>query len=158
MSDSVQLTEGGAMVKVRNPWGVLGLSIITLGIYYCFYWYSINREMRDVGQTLGVDLGSSPATSTLAFTLGAVVFIPFLVTVWTTGQRMERTQRALGITNPGSGGLFFVLHLVPILSIYAPVYLQKELDRAWKAGMLTSGPKQGELVSSRTFARDETHA
>ncbi len=137
MAESVQLKAGGAMVKVRNPWGVLGLSIITLGVYYCFYWYFVNREMRDVGQTQGVDLGTSPGTSTLAFTLGALIIIPLLVTVWTTGRRMEQTQRAMGITATGSGPLFFVLHLVPIVSLYAPVYLQKELNRAWQAGMVT---------------------
>jgi hypothetical protein len=147
MAENVQLTTGGARVKVRNPWGVLGLSIITLGVYYCFYWYFVNREMRDVGQSQGVDLGTSPATSTLAFTLGIFIIIPFLWTVWTTGQRMERTQRALGIPNPGSGGLFFVLHLIPIISLFAPVYLQKELDRAWQAGMLTPGAPAPELAS-----------
>lgn len=149
MADSVQLRNGGAMVKIRNPWGVLGLSIITLGVYYCFYWYFINREMRDVGQSQGIDLGTSPGTSTLAFTLGIVIIIPFLVTVWTTGQRMERTQRALGIADPGSGGLFFVLHLVPIISLYAPVYLQQQLNRAWQAGMLTTEPTTTSDIGTR---------
>jgi hypothetical protein len=64
-----------------------------------------------------------------------------------TGQRMERTQRALGITDPGSGGLFFVLHLVPIISLYAPVYLQQQLDRAWQAGMLAPRARTPELAS-----------
>ena len=140
MAQSVQIAPGAGFAKMRNPWAVIGLSLITLGIYYVFWWYFINREMRDVGQTQGVDLGTSPATSTLAFTLGVVIIIPFLWTVWTTGQRMERTQRALGIADPGSGGLFFVLHLVPIISLYAPVYLQQQLNRAWQAGMAAAGP------------------
>ena len=137
MADLVELKPAGPTVKVRNPWGVLGLSIVTLGIYYCCYWYFINREMRDVGRANGVDLGQSPATSVLAFTIGAFVIIPPFVTIWTTGRRMEQTQRTLGVAEPGSGPLFFVLHLIPIISLYAPVYLQKQLNRAWDAGSVT---------------------
>lgn len=33
--------------KVRNPWGVVGLSIITLGIYYLYWTYQVFREMKD---------------------------------------------------------------------------------------------------------------
>ena len=95
MADLVQLHPAGPMVKARHPWGVLGLSILTFGVYYCFYWYFINREMRDVGRAHGVDLGQSPGVSVLAFTLGALLIVPLLVTIWMTGRRMEQTQRTL---------------------------------------------------------------
>ena len=131
MATLVEIAPNGATAKIRNPLGVLGLSIITLGIYYCFYWYVVNREMRDVGHAHGVDLGQSPGTSLLAVTLGAFLIIPPFVSIWRTGRRMEGTQRALGV-QPGSGPLFFVLHLVPIISLYAPVYLQQQLNRAWQ--------------------------
>ncbi len=134
MAEQVQIRPNGPVVKRRNPWGVLGLSIITLGIYYWFYWYYINREMRDVGDAKGVDLGQSPATSVVALTIGAFIIVPPFVTIWNTGRRMEHTQRTLGVDNTGSGPLFFLLHLVPIVSLYAPVYLQQQLNRAWDAG------------------------
>ena len=134
MAEQVQIRPTGPVVKRRNPWGVLGLSIITLGIYYWFYWYYINREMRDVGDAKGVDLGQSPATSVVALTIGAFIIVPPFVTIWNTGRRMEHTQRTLGVDNTGSGPLFFLLHLVPIVSLYAPVYLQQQLNRAWDAG------------------------
>ena len=68
----------------------------------------------------------------LAVTLGAFVIIPPFVSIWNTGRRMEGSQRAVGVSG-GSGPLFFVLHLVPIISLYAPVYLQKELNKVWSA-------------------------
>ena len=35
-----------ATAKIRNPLGVIGLTLITLGIYFFFWWYYINREMK----------------------------------------------------------------------------------------------------------------
>jgi len=132
MAQSVQIAPGSGFAKMRNPWGVLGLSLITLGIYYWFWWYFINREMKDYGNANNVDLGQSPGISVLAITLGAFVIIPPFVSIWRTGRRMERTQRTAGVSG-GSGPLFFVLHLIPIVSLFAPVYMQTELNKAWRA-------------------------
>jgi hypothetical protein len=132
MAQSVQIAPGGGLAKMRNPWGVIGLSLITLGIYYVFWWYFINREMRDFGNANNVDLGQSPGTSVLAITLGAFVIVPPFVSVWNTGRRMEGTQRTAGVSG-GSGPLFFVLHIIPIVSLFAPVYMQTELNKAWHA-------------------------
>ena len=52
--------------KIRNPLGVIGLSLITLGIYFFFWWYYVNREMRELGKTRGVDLGQKPSNSVWA--------------------------------------------------------------------------------------------
>jgi hypothetical protein len=48
--------------KVRNPWAVIGLSIITLGIYFLFWTYYVFTEMKDetgdgVGGVVGVIIG-----------------------------------------------------------------------------------------------------
>lgn len=132
MAQSVQISPGNEFAKIRNPWGVLGLALITLGIYYVFWYYFINREMRDVGSAYGVDLGESPGVSVLAVTLGALIIVPPFVSIWRTGRRMEGTQRAVGSAG-GSGPLFFVLHIIPILDLFAPVYMQMELNKAWRA-------------------------
>jgi Domain of unknown function (DUF4234) len=132
VAQSVQIAPGSGFAKLRNPWGVLGLTLITLGIYYVFWWYFINREMKDVGNANGVDLGQSPGTSVLAVTVGAFVIIPPFVSVWKTGRRMEGTQRTVGVSG-GSGPLFFVLHIIPIVGLFAPVYMQMELNKAWRA-------------------------
>jgi Domain of unknown function (DUF4234) len=132
VATSVQIGQGTGFAKVRNPLGVLGLSIITLGIYYVFWYYFINREMRDLGNAKGVDLGESPGMSVLAITLGAFIIVPPFVSIWHTGRRMEGAQRAVGVSG-GSGPLFFVLHIIPIVSLIAPVYMQLELNKVWNA-------------------------
>ena len=85
MAEEFQLG-GGAVAKVRNPLGVLGLSLITLGIYFFFWWYYINREMRDFGRARNADLGQNPTNSVLAVSLGALIIVPLIVTEWTHGR------------------------------------------------------------------------
>jgi hypothetical protein len=47
-----------AVGKVRNPWGVIGLSIITLGIYSLYWQYATFKEMKDFsGEGIGGGLG-----------------------------------------------------------------------------------------------------
>jgi hypothetical protein len=147
VAQSVQITPGNGLAKIRNPWGVLGLSLITVGIYYLFWYYFINREMRDVGHAYGVDLGESPGTSVLAITLGVFIVIPPFVSIWRTGRRMEGTQRAIGVAG-GSGPLFFVLHIIPIVDLFAPVYLQTELNKGWRElARQQSGQAQADFAA-----------
>src|ERR687896_1622674 len=97
MAEEVQIAGTGSTAKIRNPLGTVGLSLITIGIYYVFWWYFINREMRDLGRARNTDLGQEPVQSVLALTLGALVIIPAIVTLWRACDRIERSQEAVGL-------------------------------------------------------------
>lgn len=131
MAATVQITDRGRTAKVRNPWAVLLFTVITLGIYYLVWYYKINREMSDWGEQNHVDIGMSPGMSVLAVTLGGILIIPPFVSIWGTGKRMQLTQRAANV-HGGSGLLWFVMHIIPIVSLFAPVYLQYQLNQAWE--------------------------
>jgi len=52
----------GPVGKVRNPWAVVGLSLITLGIYFLYWTYQVFREMKDhshegIGGPIGLVIG-----------------------------------------------------------------------------------------------------
>src|SRR5918994_18484 len=131
MAEEVAIAGTDARAKLRNPLGVVGLSIITIGIYYVFWWYFINREMRDFGRARGTDLGQNPGNSVLALTLGALVIVPAIVTLWRTCDRIQRTQEVAGVDRPASGPIIFIL-----LLLIGPVgiwYAQNELNKAWQA-------------------------
>jgi hypothetical protein len=130
MADIVHIPGSSGTAKIRKPWAVVVLSLITIGIYYLFWYYFVNREMRDLGRATNTDLGDSPGVSVLAITLGALIIIPPFVSIWRTGRRMEGAQGATG-TSGGSGPLFFVLHVIPLISLIAPFYFQLELNKAW---------------------------
>jgi hypothetical protein len=131
MAEEIQIAGTGSTAKIRNPLGTVGLSIITLGIYYLFWWYFINREMRDLGRARSVDLGQNPANSVLALFPGSIIIVPAIVTLWTTSGRIERSQEAVGIDRRVSGPIIFIL-----LLLIGPVgiwYAQSELNKVWEA-------------------------
>ena len=109
----------------------MGLSLITLGIYYFFWWYYINREMRDLGRARGTDLGQNPGNSVLAITLGALIIVPAIVSMWRTTDRIQRSQEVAGVERGANGPIIFIL-----LLLIGPVglwYAQSELNKAWTA-------------------------
>src|SRR5918999_3480889 len=112
MAEEIQIAGTGSNAKIRNPLGTVALSIVTLGIYYLFWWYFINREMRDLGQSRNTDLGQNPTNSLLALFPGSIIVVPALVTLWTTSGRIERSQEAVGIDRRGGGAVVFILLLL----------------------------------------------
>jgi hypothetical protein len=143
---------GGAesRAKVRNPWMVLALSILTAGIYTCVWWYFINRELALFGRSKRTDiLGAAPWQSAAAFALGYVIFpglfvlttdsgiapiifwIPMIWTVVTTTRRLQDAQRLAGMKDPLSG---WVASAAWILTLTAggPPYTQWHLNRIWE--------------------------
>lgn len=119
-------------VKERHPFGPLGLTIVTLGIYLFFWWYQINREMRD----LGADV--DPAKSVLAVTIGWLIIAPPFISVFNTAQRIQRTQEKTGLGKTGAAegemisGLALVLAIVPVASLLFQAYLQNALNIAYR--------------------------
>ena len=52
MAEEVQIGNGKT-AKMRSPWFVGIVGILTLGIYLIFWWYFVNREMADYGRSTG---------------------------------------------------------------------------------------------------------
>jgi len=129
MAQEVLIADGPSRAKLRNPWGVLGLLLITLGIYGIFWWYYINREMRDYGHAAGYDLGQNPTNSVLALFPGGLIIVPALVSYWRGTKRAQATQRVAGVPSL-SGWIALILFL--LLSIAYPPYVQSELNEAWR--------------------------
>lgn len=135
MPDEVTLAGSPCTAKVRNPWAVLGLTLITFGIYSLFWWYSINREMRDFGRVQAVEgLGEHPGLSTAAFS-GLTIFTLYISLVWTvvtTTRRVRRAQRAAGHSRELNGWISAALWIFT-LTIGGMVYTQSELNKVWRA-------------------------
>ena len=125
-------------VKERNPFGVWGLGLITLGIYSLVWYYKVNKEMRNA---YGINV--DPAMTVLALTLGALLLgIPPLVAVYKTGRRIEETQQKAGIQDRISPVASFFLGFVFGLNV---VYMQSNLNKVWQkdAASLPQGEASG---------------
>src|SRR5437868_12262415 len=110
MAEEIQITGSGAVGKIRNPLGVVGLTIITLGVYFFIWYYKINKEMAEMGRARGTDeLGTSPATSLMAVLFGWILlFIPPLVSEYKTCDRLNKAEAQVGIQGMEAGLLFLL--------------------------------------------------
>src|SRR5437764_11417127 len=113
MAEQIQIAGTEARAKIRSPWGPALLPFITLGIYAIFWYYYINREMRDLGRAHNTDeLGESPGMSVLAVTLGALIIVPAVISVIHTFQRIQTAQRLNGIEPQANGWLALIMALL----------------------------------------------
>ena len=135
---ATEVNARGAYVRVRHPWGGFLLVIITFGIYYLFWYYFINRELRDFGRSTadteaGERIQVNPWVSLLAVSLGAFLIIPPFVSMYRTFGRI-RTAQDIADTGPkASPVLGLVLFLIAV--VFFPVevpYAQTNLNRVWR--------------------------
>ena len=131
MAQEIQIPSVGSTAKIRNIIAVPVLAIITLGIYLWFWWYFIHRELRDYGKSKKTDeLGTSPGTSVLAITLGALIIVPAIISIVRGFKRVQASQRLAG-QDPINGWIGLVLIIVFSPAFYA--YMQSGLNSTWKA-------------------------
>lgn len=116
-------------VKVRNPWAVALLPIITLGIYHLVWWYKINKELKAYGEAKGYDLGQNPVNSLLALFPGGIILVPMLVTYWRGTKRVQGASKIAG-REPVSGWIALILYLFVAPAMWA--YLQVSLNNVWE--------------------------
>ena len=113
----------GHEVKERNPFGVWGLALVTLGIYYWVWYYKINKEMRRAH-----DIDVDPAMAVLAITLGGFLILPPFISTYKTGRRVERAQFKGGVTDRISPVISFLLSFLFAIHI---IYIQSNLNKLW---------------------------
>lgn len=125
MASEVRVGSGTA--KLRRPWATFFLALVTLGIYYLVWYYKINRELRDYG------IGTSPLTSLVAITLGALIIVPPFVSLWNTLGRIQEAERKAGSETRISRGLGIILYLIALIFLPFEIpYIQEHLNNVWK--------------------------
>lgn len=148
MAEQLLITGTPAKAKIRNPLGVIGLTLITLGIYYFFWYYFVNREMKDLGESRGTDeCGESPGTSVVAITLGAFIIVPAFLSHYNSFKRMNAASRLTGAGDGFDAGLGLLLWV--LLSPVAVYLFQMNLNKVWEA-------QRGAVAAAPTTAIETT--
>ena len=126
MAGEVLIAGGLGSGQDPQSLGVLGLLLITLGIYSVFWWFYVNREMRDYGHATGNDLGQNPMNSALAWFPGGPHH--------RAPHRHRVEGHPAGPVGPArrwppllSGWIALILYI--LLSIAFPSYIQSELNK-----------------------------
>ena len=124
-----ELQVGTSRVKIRNPFGVFALAIVTLGIYYLVWYYKVNRELRDAA---GIDV--SPIVALLAITIGWVIIVPPFLSWYRTFQRIQQAQQQARVTSEANPILGFILYVIALYFLpFELLYAQDELNKLWRA-------------------------
>ena len=99
MAEEIAIRGSNYPAKERNPLGVIGLSLITLGIYGIVHYYFINKELAELGKARGTDaLGDNPMMSLLAIVPGFLLFgIPTIISMWGTWKRLDAARKMFGV-------------------------------------------------------------
>ncbi|HEX3840798.1 MAG TPA: DUF4234 domain-containing protein [Acidimicrobiales bacterium] len=120
----------GPIGQDRSPAAVLGLSIITLGIYFYIWYYTINKEIR----THDPDIMVKPGWSVVA------LFFPIanLISGYSTAARIRQMQLDDGATDTISPVV--ALLLMMFLGIGYPLYIASQLREHWHGHRLAERP------------------
>jgi hypothetical protein len=111
--------------KTRNPWGVWLLSLVTFGIYQLWWYYEVNRELRDYDERIHVQ----PGVALMAQLFGWILLVPPIVSYVKTGGRIAQAQRLAGSTERCSGLVGLLLSLIG----FGSVYYQSQINKVWDA-------------------------
>jgi hypothetical protein len=112
MAEEIAIRGSNYPAKERNPLGVIGLSLITLGIYAIFHYYFINKELAELGKARGTtELGENPMMSVLAFIPGFILIIPPYVSLWNTWKRQQKARQMFGVQEGIDNVPGFLLHV-----------------------------------------------
>jgi hypothetical protein len=121
------VTIDGQRYVRRDPLGVLGLSFITIGIYWLYWYYKVNDEIRRYEK----DDSVRPGIALLAITLGWFIIVPPFISMYNTSKHIVRMEERAGVAQVLSPALNIVLLL--IVSIATGLYSQEHVNKVWDA-------------------------
>ena len=124
MAQEIAIRGSNYPAKERNPLGVIGLTLITFGIYGIFHYYYINKELAELGKARGTtELGENPMMSVLAIVPGFILIVPPFVSIWNTWKRQQTAREMFGVQAGLDQVPGFLLHL--FISIVGVFFLQQ---------------------------------
>ena len=128
------VTINGQSYLKRQPLGVLGLSIITLGIYGFYWYYKVNQEI----QRYTGDQTISPSRSLLAVLPGFLLIVTPFIAYYNTANHIAEMERSRGIASEISPALVIALMLIGMVGIVVGMYVQEHLNRVWDSAAMPS--------------------
>lgn len=106
------------------------LSVVTLGIAAIVWYYLLNADAKKLALTHRKSeaqaRGWSPGLSVVAVTLGALIVVPYFVSMWGT---WSRVREATDSSSMGAG-LQFLFIFIPIVNVAYSGILQHQINNA----------------------------
>jgi hypothetical protein len=123
MTDTVTI-EGQPYLK-RSPVIVLVLSLVTLGIYFFYWYYKVNDELKRYAR----DDTISPMRSLMAVLFGWLIIVPPFIAVYNTATHIQQAEQRADVQQQIEPVLVLVFQIV--FSLANPPYMQDHMNRIW---------------------------
>jgi hypothetical protein len=130
------VTIDGKQYKKRNPLGVLGLSFLTLGVYFFVWYFKINDELR---RAENEDI--RPTRSLMAMIFGWLIIVPPFIAMYNTAKHLRSLETRRGVGQTVEPSLTIALMLA--VSFANGIYMQEHLNRAWGTSTATTQVNPG---------------
>ena len=127
MAETIRI-DGETYVR-RHAVGVAVLSVVTLGIYFFYWYYKVNDEARRYLR----DETIRPGIALLAVLLGWIIIVPPFVSGYRTAERVLRIQGRSGAVAKMSPVIALILQI--FIGVVYPWYVQDGLNQAWDAAV-----------------------
>jgi hypothetical protein len=132
MAEEVQIQGSSEVAKVRHPLGILGLMLITLGIYFFVWWYKVNSELAELGRARGsTETGDNPGNSLLAMVPGFLIIVPPYISFYNGSNRLRAAERLTGRPPGMDAGLMLVIYF--FIGPVAVYIFQNDLNKVLEA-------------------------
>lgn len=92
------------LVKIRSPWGVWWLSLVTFGIYYLVWYVKVNKEIARLSENT-IHVG------TLGLWLSQCAPIAAWISLSNTSKRLTAVQQRRSLTPTTTGGMMILSSL-----------------------------------------------
>ena len=128
------VTIEGQQYKKRHPLAVLGLSLLTLSVYFFVWYFKVNDELRRAQ-----DERINPTRSLMAMLFGWLIIVPPFIAMYNTAKHVQalETRRGTGQTIEPS----LTVALMFLFSFGNGVYVQEHLNRAWGGAPAVAAPR-----------------
>jgi ABC-type sulfate transport system permease subunit len=131
------ITVGDATVATRNAVAIWLLTFLTLGIFGIWWWYQVNRELRDYSLAVTRPFAISPVLAAVLFALWPAGIVWTMLTTYMGARRIRHAQE--WVEAPKHLSPIVAALLVPLLFAQT-IYLQNALNDVWRRAAAGAGP------------------
>jgi hypothetical protein len=143
--------------KIRNPWGVAGLCIITLGIYGLVWIYNVHKEVRDHSRN-GYEISPGLALGLCFVPIFNLVWMCIILAKLVKKINQMQTEDGYGkIGDPGWPVFWFIIGTglsfvyVPFVPLVAFGLVQNALNKHWRWHQFKTPPVNKKSTPTSPF-------
>ena len=135
--------EFGPIPAKRSFWFVFFVGCLTGGIYWIYWFYKTNVEVKQFGK-----LSMSPGMRIAGLVLLGWLVLPTIYIYYLWLRDVNETAKRVGVSGPSPGLNAILSFIIPFWALYAAYRVQATLNNTWEAA--SSRPSAATTTTQAT--------